>query len=135
MFTDHTNTLKFVDLKKISELNTFNTNFVDLNLKSKIDDSNVKTLKEETMHRVERGAKLITAILTDTNCILQMPRGNLESIHPRTLLIAKLKHKIDNLEYLETVQMMRKHRVNMNILFDHNPEVFKLLKSYSFTNF
>ena len=36
------------------------------------------------MHRIERGAKLVISIHTDTNCILQMPRGNLESIHPRT---------------------------------------------------
>jgi len=30
---------------------------------------------------------------------------------------------IFSLQYLEAVQMMRKHRVNMNILYDHNPEV------------
>ena len=47
------------------------------------------------MHRIERGAKLVISIHTDTSCILQMPRGNLETIHPRTLLITKLKHKID----------------------------------------
>jgi len=28
------------------------------------------------MHRIERGAKLVIAIHSDTNCILQMPRVN-----------------------------------------------------------
>ena len=47
------------------------------------------------MRRVERGAKLLIALHSDTGCILQMPRGNLEAIHPRTLLISKLKSDID----------------------------------------
>ena len=53
-----------------------------------------------------------------------MPRGNLEAIHPRTLLISKLKSDIDSRRYLTVVQTMRKHRINMNILFDHNPDGF-----------
>lgn len=76
------------------------------------------------MRRLERGAKLVTAIHSETACIFQMPRGNLETIHPRTLLISKLKHNIDNMSYLTVVKSMRKHRINMNILFDHNPEKF-----------
>ena len=57
---------------------------------------NVKRMQqEETVRRVERGAKLLAALHSDTACILQMPRGNLELVHPRTLLVAKLKSDID----------------------------------------
>jgi elongator complex protein 1 len=104
LFTDHTNNLKFIDLRKLNE-------------------SGSKKIHEEAFRRVERGAKLVNAIHYDTVCILQMPRGNLEAIHPRTLVISKLKSDIDNLKYLNAVERMRKHRVNMNILFDHNPKV------------
>ena len=88
------------------------------------EDSNSKIVQEEALRRLERGAKLVTAVHSDTACILQMPRGNLETIHPRTLLIAKLKRSIDNQNYLQAIESMRKHRINMNILFDHNPESF-----------
>jgi elongator complex protein 1 len=76
------------------------------------------------MRKLERGAKLIIAIHSETGCVLQMPRGNLETIHPRTLIISKLKHCIDSISYYTVVNLMRKHRINMNILFDHNPEKF-----------
>ncbi len=82
LLTDHTNTLKFVDLKKIGKKfnratskKNFSISIHDY-LKTWKDDSNAKTLKEETMHRIERGAKLVIAIHSDTNCILQMPRVN-----------------------------------------------------------
>lgn len=67
---------------------------------------------------------MIIGIHTGTTCILQMPRGNLEAIHPRTLLISKIKSEIDDRNYREVIETMRKHRINMNILFDHNPEAF-----------
>ncbi len=53
-----------------------------------------------------------------------MPRGNIEAIHPRTLLISKLKFDIDSLNYATVIETMRKHRINMNIVFDHNPDAF-----------
>ena len=79
LLTDHSNTLKFVDLKKIGKKNFFlktnnNNNLILFLIMFILDDVNAKTLKEETMHRVERGAKLVIAIHSDTNCILQMPR-------------------------------------------------------------
>ena len=55
----------------------------------------MKKIQEEELRRVERGARLVISIHFDTACILQMPRGNLEAIHPRTLVISKLKYDID----------------------------------------
>lgn len=75
------------------------------------------------MRRVERGGKILIALHSDTGCILQMPRGNIELIHPRTLVVSKLKVDIENLKYLSVVETMRKHRVNMNLVYDHDPKV------------
>lgn len=52
-----------------------------------------------------------------------MPRGNLEMIYPRSLVISNLKRLLDNTEYGEAVVEMRRHRVDMNLIYDHNPEV------------
>ena len=105
LFTDHSNTLKFYDLNDLNNLS-------------------VKKVKEESMRSIEKGSRIVLVEYSDTKCILQTPRGNLETIHPRALVISRLKNNIDNLRYLKAIEMMRKHRVNMNILFDHNPESF-----------
>lgn len=48
-----------------------------------------------TERAIERGAKLVHAVATETTVILQMPRGNLEAIHPRALSLNIMKSLID----------------------------------------
>lgn len=52
-----------------------------------------------------------------------MPRGNLETIHHRALLIDKLKNLLNGLEFGKAIKEMRKHRVDMNFLYDFNPRL------------
>ena len=42
---------------------------------------------DESLRRIERGSRLVVCVPFDTKVILQMPRGNLEAIHPRVLVI------------------------------------------------
>lgn len=48
-----------------------------------------------TERAIERGAKLVHAIAMETTVVLQMPRGNLEAIHPRALSLNIIKSMID----------------------------------------
>lgn len=48
-----------------------------------------------TERAIERGAKLVHAVAMETTVILQMPRGNLEAIHPRALSLNIMKSQID----------------------------------------
>ncbi|KAI6178588.1 Elongator complex protein 1 [Aphelenchoides besseyi] len=75
---------------------------------------------------VERGALIVghEPGATGTRCWLQMPRGNLEQIFPRDLLIERLKVLIDSRQYQQVLKEMRRHRVNMNLVFDHDPSTF-----------
>lgn len=50
---------------------------------------------DKTMRRVERGSRIVTLVRDDTNLILQMPRGNLESIHPRSLVLDTVRHHLN----------------------------------------
>eukprot|EP00058_Branchiostoma_floridae_P012345 XP_002597833.1 hypothetical protein BRAFLDRAFT_286073 [Branchiostoma floridae] len=81
------------------------------------------TIDEKT-RRVERGSRLVTVVPWDTKVILQMPRGNLETVHPRTLVLGLVQKMIDSQQFLEAFLVMRKHRVNLNLLCDLNPKVF-----------
>ena len=44
---------------------------------------------------VERGSKIITSASEDGKVILQMPRGNLETIYPRALVLSITKKMLN----------------------------------------
>ncbi|XP_053405572.1 putative elongator complex protein 1 [Mercenaria mercenaria] len=79
---------------------------------------------DESVRRVERGSQIVVSVADDTNVILQMPRGNLETIHPRALVLTAVRKHLDRLQFLDAFTIMRKHRINMNLLYDHSPETF-----------
>jgi elongator complex protein 1 len=56
--------------------------------------------------------------------VLQMPRGNLETIYPRALVLAAIRRSIETEHYNEAFLACRNQRVDMNILHDHDPERF-----------
>nr|XP_020449669.1 elongator complex protein 1 isoform X2 [Monopterus albus] len=79
---------------------------------------------DETLRRVERGSQIVTVVPQDTRVILQMPRGNLETVHHRALVLAQLRQWLDDLRFREAFECMRKLRINLNLIYDHNPKVF-----------
>ncbi|TWW55443.1 Elongator complex protein 1 [Takifugu flavidus] len=79
---------------------------------------------DETLRRVERGSRIVTVVPQDTRVILQMPRGNLETVHHRSLVLAQLRSWLDDLRFRDAFECMRKLRINLNFIYDHNPKVF-----------
>ncbi|KAM3612355.1 uncharacterized protein V6R79_007268 [Siganus canaliculatus] len=79
---------------------------------------------DETLRRVERGSRIVTVVPQDTRVILQMPRGNLETVHHRALVLAQLRNWLDSLRFRDAFECMRKLRINLNFIYDHNPKVF-----------
>ena len=45
--------------------------------------------------RVERGSRIVTAVPSTMSLVLQMPRGNLETINPRPLVMEIVRQDID----------------------------------------
>ncbi|KAF2840587.1 elongator complex protein 1 [Patellaria atrata CBS 101060] len=79
---------------------------------------------DERCRSIERGARLITATPTSYSVVLQMPRGNLETIYPRALVLTGIRKSINAKEYKTAFFACRNQRVDMNILHDHAPEQF-----------
>ncbi|KAF7658016.1 hypothetical protein LDENG_00019130 [Lucifuga dentata] len=79
---------------------------------------------DETLRRTERGSRIVTVVPQDTRVILQMPRGNLETVHHRALVLAQIRKWLDSLRFREAFECMRKLRINLNLIYDHNPKVF-----------
>lgn len=60
-----------------------------------IEDSPAKshTRIEDTleMRRIERGSRIVTVVPSTTSLVLQMPRGNLETVMPRPLVMDRVR--------------------------------------------
>ncbi|KAF2117499.1 elongator complex protein 1 [Lophiotrema nucula] len=80
--------------------------------------------KDERCRSIERGAKIVTVMPTTFSVVLQMPRGNLETIYPRALVLAAIRRSIEAEQYRAAFLACRNQRVDMNILHDHDPERF-----------
>lgn len=84
--------------------------------------------KTESNHvykrKIERGAKLVIAVPNDTRTVFQMPRGNIETIQPRPLSLKIIGEYLDCLQYHEAFDLMRKQRINLNLIYDHDPDKF-----------
>ncbi|KAI1107353.1 IkappaB kinase complex, IKAP component [Jackrogersella minutella] len=79
---------------------------------------------DERCRNIERGARLVTAMPTYMSLVLQMPRGNLETIYPRAMVVAGIRQLIDAKDYRRAYSYCRTQRVDMNILYDHRPLQF-----------
>ena len=79
---------------------------------------------DERCRSVERGAKIVTAMPSVYALVLQMPRGNLETIYPRALVLAGIRQSLRDRDYKKAFLICRTQRVDMNILHDYAPGKF-----------
>ncbi|KAL2073136.1 hypothetical protein VTL71DRAFT_10460 [Oculimacula yallundae] len=108
IFTTTTHLLKFVHITGVDDLEV------------PADDPE----NDERCRSIERGARLVTAMPTALSLVLQMPRGNLETIFPRAMVVAGIRKLIEEKNYKRAYTHCRTQRVDMNILYDHAPEQF-----------
>ncbi|KAG1710770.1 hypothetical protein DVH05_013495 [Phytophthora capsici] len=83
----------------------------------------IDTVKLES-RSVERGAMLVATVGHRANVIVQLPRGNLECISPQLLVLALVVQQIQMREYAAALELCRRHRLDLNLLFDYNPRAF-----------
>lgn len=74
--------------------------------------------------RVERGSRIVTAVPSTMSLVLQMPRGNLETINPRPMVMEVVKSDLDAGLWRKAFMACRKHRIDFSIIVEHNQEVF-----------
>ncbi|KAJ3966250.1 IkappaB kinase complex IKAP component [Lentinula raphanica] len=74
--------------------------------------------------RVERGSRIVVCIPSSMSLVLQMPRGNLETINPRPLVFEVIRQELNAGEYRDAFFSCRKHRIDLNFLVQHNETAF-----------
>lgn len=73
---------------------------------------------------LERGATLVAAVDATDQVVLQAQRGNLETVVPRPLTLARIRALLDARPvpaFGAALELARTHRVDMNLLLDHCP--------------
>ncbi|KAF7290054.1 polymerase II transcription elongation factor [Mycena chlorophos] len=74
--------------------------------------------------RVERGSRIVVPAPSNMSLVLQMPRGNLETINPRPLVMEVVRQDLDAKNYRKAFLACRKHRIDLGALVEHDPAVF-----------
>jgi len=80
-----------------------------------------------TSRALERGSVLVAVSPYDTRAILQMPRGNLETIHPRVLALWRARALLSETQFGAAFTLLRAQRINLNLLCDHDLPTFTAL--------
>lgn len=109
IFTTAQNLLKFCHLSSDPE---------------KIEVPDDASVGDERCRSIERGSLVVTAMPSRTAFTLQAPRGNLETIYPRVMVLTGVRNAIMNLKYNKAFAECRVHRIDLNILYDYNPKQF-----------
>jgi len=78
--------------------------------------------KDFYMRTLERGSTLVTC--SGIKTILQMPRGNLETILPRLIVLDEIKKNVLNKKYQNAFLLCRKNKINLNLIYDIDPKLF-----------
>ena len=87
------------------------------------DDQNL-ALNGYEPRSIERGARVVAMFPTNPTVIVQLPRGNLECISPRACLLPFIMKRIQNGDFLQAFDIMRRQRVDLNLLVDFDPTGF-----------
>ncbi|KAJ1822083.1 putative elongator complex protein 1 [Coemansia sp. RSA 2599] len=85
-----------------------------------LEDAGAQVAKyDESQRRVERGSTIVLASPVGENVVFQMPRGNLETVRPRAMVLAVVRRALDSRRYRDALVACRVNRIDMNIIHDH----------------
>lgn len=75
---------------------THESRYAPLSVIRRLISGEVVSEKEKTWEsrRVERGSQIVTVVPSAMSLVLQMPRGNLESVNPRPLVLEVVKRDV-----------------------------------------
>lgn len=79
---------------------------------------------DERVRSVERGSLLVLTFPLKYSVVLQAPRGNLETICPRIMVLNGVRQFISNKHYKEAFLACRTHRIDLDIIHDYDPALF-----------
>lgn len=96
---------------------------LDFDLANLLNGGSTESLNDAP-RELESGSLLVTSVPADGRVVLQLPRGNLETISPRALVLDTVCDHLDRKEYRDAFLLMKVNRIDLNLLCDHDPSGF-----------
>lgn len=78
-----------------------------------------KTAADATTRQVEDGARIVACAPGTTSVVLQMPRGNLETVAPKALVLPAVACALRAGRYKDAYKLAAKQRVDLNLIVDY----------------
>ncbi|EIE25950.1 IKI3-domain-containing protein [Coccomyxa subellipsoidea C-169] len=75
--------------------------------------------RDASVRAVEAGSRLVAAPRGADFAVLQLPRGNLETVSPRALVLAALAHALLEDDYAAAWRLAVVNRVDLNLIVDY----------------
>ncbi|BDA44195.1 Elongator complex protein 1 [Coccomyxa sp. Obi] len=75
--------------------------------------------RDASVRAVEAGSRLVAAPRGADYAVLQLPRGNLETVSPRALVLAALAHALLADDYAAAWRLATVNRVDLNVMVDY----------------
>ena len=79
---------------------------------------------DERIRAIERNSIIVTTVPTKNLLIMQHPRGNLETVSPRCMVLDGIRKELDDLNFQKVFLTCREHRVDLSYLYYYNPSHF-----------
>lgn len=86
--------------------------------------NNLADASDERVRQIERGSTLVSCMPSKFSVVLQAPRGNLETICPRIMVLSGVRKSIKEARYLDAFVACRTHRIDLDLLHDYDPVLF-----------
>ena len=79
---------------------------------------------DSRVRRVEEGARIVASPPAGLGVVLQMPRGNLETVAPRFLALPSVAAALRSERFGDAASLAMRHRIDMNLLVDDDRRRF-----------
>ncbi|ODV79037.1 IkappaB kinase complex, IKAP component [Suhomyces tanzawaensis NRRL Y-17324] len=86
--------------------------------------TSTENVTDERIRQIERGSILVNAMPSNYSVVLEAPRGNLETICPRIMVLSGVRKFIKLKEFKKAFLACRTHRIDLDILHDYDPQLF-----------
>ncbi|PLW50050.1 hypothetical protein PCANC_08193 [Puccinia coronata f. sp. avenae] len=121
LYTTFSHQLNFIELSGLFQSENVSSDLGG----SAVEPSQAARFTPSMVRAVERGSMIITSVPSSMKVILQMPRGNLEAIHPRPMVLRCIcLDFLKNGRWKEAFMQCRMHKIDFNLLIDFDRKKF-----------
>lgn len=124
LFTTAQHHLRFVHMENDFSTYTVEKEALQTSKKTQNHENEHESFADERIRSIERGSLLVTASPLRFLVVLQAPRGNLETIYPRIMVLSEVRRCVLLLKYKEAFNICRTHRIDLDILHDYALHLF-----------